>query len=89
MKHDSPLLAESDESDQPTTGALSRHANCLGSRVRSERPGALVKGDPVSWTGEYHTTDGGAKAGQEFAWETYHDALPGCIGSGLHQVPRI
>jgi len=21
--------------------------------------------------------------------ETYHDALPGCIGNGLHQVPRI
>ena len=29
------------------------------------------------------------QAGRGFSWETYHDALPGCVGSGLHQVPRI
>ena len=29
------------------------------------------------------------QAGRLFSWETYHDALPGCVGRGLHQVPRI
>jgi hypothetical protein len=82
-------MAESDEWENPTIGTLTRHANCLASPVRGEGRGALVKGDPVSWTGEYHTTDGGAQAGRGFSREAYHDALPGCIGSGLHQVPRI
>ena len=29
------------------------------------------------------------QAGRGFAWETSHDALPGCVGSGLQQVPGI
>ena len=68
---------------------LSCHANCSGSRVRSERPGGVVKCGPVWCAREYHPTDGGVQAGRGFSWETYHDALPGCVGSGLHQVPRI
>ena len=39
--------------------------------------------------GEYRPTDIGVQAGRVTVWEPHHDALPGCIGSRLHQVPRI
>jgi hypothetical protein len=55
--------------------------------LQIERAGALVKRDPVYWTREYHTSDGVAQVGRGIAWETHHDALPGCVGSGLHQCP--
>ena len=52
-------------------------------------PDCVVKCGPVWCTREYHPTHSGVQAGRGFSWETYHDALPGCVGSGLHQVPRI
>jgi hypothetical protein len=44
---------------------------------------------PCLLHGEYHATDGGVLAGRGFSRETYHDALPGCVGSGLHQMSHI
>lgn len=51
--------------------------------------GGVVKCGLVSCARVYHPTDGGVQAGRGISWEIYHDALPGCVGSGLHQVPRI
>jgi len=65
---------------------LSCHANCSGSRVRSEKPGDVVKCDPLA-RGEYHATDGGAQAAADLLGGLIMTLCPVALAVGCIKCP--
>ena len=57
-----------------------------GSRGRSERPGGVVKCDPV-WCGEYHATDGGVQAAADLLGRVIMTLCPVALAVGCIKCP--
>jgi hypothetical protein len=90
------ILRDIDIASRPYRSSVSVRFEAVKSNPPTSAPGpgaatvprAPVKCDPVWCAGSTMRLTAACKR-RGFSWESYHDALPGCVGSGLHQVPRI
>ena len=64
---------------------LSCHANCSGSRIRSERPGDVVKCELAR--GEDHATDGSAQAAADLLGRLIMTLCPVALAVGCIKCP--